>query len=357
MTEHALWNIGDNGEFQFDPARERLQGGGKDVDLGPNGTKLLMLLIKNYRAMREFENDKIEQDVWGRNIGSNSLYQAIHHLREAFGERGHEYIRTRPYRLATKVKRATKRSALWLPEKLRRRIDELSVRPEIKLPLTRVLTAKDYPTLMTLAAESVINPIWRRIADDDRRRLAALFSPFGDRTPRFMHLDIFLLRAKDKTGRPRLFTYYSGKPISGWQAFLLPFRHRRPGENERTRQRENAEDIVNFLGLQPGTVHVRSLGDQFVVSVKPDAGYSELVTYIFEFCAVSLDIVPEWMLNIDCEVHLDNSVRRFRWVHPEEMEQEKRSSLVNGDLIRGIHYFFGTTLPDVMVGLPAVLRG
>jgi hypothetical protein len=37
------------------------------------------------------------------------------------------------------------------------------------------------------------------------------------------------------------------------------------------------------------------------------------------------------------------------------MEQQERSMLVDGDVIRGIHYFFGTTLPAVPVGFPVTV--
>jgi hypothetical protein len=136
---------------------------------------------------------------------------------------------------------------------------------------------------------------------------------------------------------------------------MLPFRHRRPGENEDMRQSENAIDIASFFGIDPSTIEVKSLGHQFVVSVKPDPGYSELVLYIFEFCTVHMKSAPKWMVHIDCELKLHNSVRRFRWCHPEEMEEQERSMLVDGDVIRGVHYFFGTTLPAVPVGFPVAL--
>jgi hypothetical protein len=37
------------------------------------------------------------------------------------------------------------------------------------------------------------------------------------------------------------------------------------------------------------------------------------------------------------------------------MEEQERSMLVDGDVIRGVHYFFGTTLPAVPVGFPVAL--
>ncbi len=246
------------------------------------------------------------------------------------------------------AKKATQR----LPDNLRQRLSDLSLRPEIERAVRQVLTADNYPTIMMLSRESVVNPIWRLIPAAKRDELATVYSPMGDLPPRIMHLDIFLIRANDTMGRPRLLNYFSGKPITGWQAFMLPFRHRRPGESESTRQRENAKDIAEFLGFRAETVQVSKRGDQFVVSVKPDPGYSELVTYIFEFCSVQFKVAPEWLRSIDCTLTLDTSVRHFRWLHPEEMEQQERSMLVDGDVIRGVHYFFGTTLPAVPVGFP-----
>jgi len=242
-----------------------------------------------------------------------------------------------------------------LPTALRTRIDDLKVSPAINQALVRVLTSDTYPDVMTLSNEAVLNPIWGFISPVDRTKLASTFSPFGSLPPRIMHLDIFLLKSNDKAGRPYLFNYFSGKPVSGWQAFMLPFRHRKPGEDEDLRQRENAKDIASFFEVDPKILKVESLGDQFVVSVKPDPGYSELVVYIFEFCSVRMESAPRWMKHIDCELKLKNYVRRFRWCHPEEMELPDRSVLVDGDVLRGVHYFFFTTIPSVPVGFPVVL--
>src|ERR1022692_610272 len=115
------------------------------------------------------------------------------------------------------------------------------------------------------------------------------------------------------------------KPHSGCQAFLLPFRHKRARESEAERHSASATDIASFLGIDSRTVHVNTLGEQFVVSIKPDPGYSELVAYIFEFCSVRFDDPPGWMSKVDCEIQLEQSVRRFRWFHPEEMEQDQRA--------------------------------
>jgi hypothetical protein len=242
-----------------------------------------------------------------------------------------------------------------LPTVLRDRIDNLEVPARIKQALGRVLMSDIYPDVMTLSNEAVLNPIWGFISPVDRTRLATTFSPFGSLPPRIMHLDIFLLKSNDKAGRPYLFNYFSGKPVSGWQAFMLPFRHRNPGEDEDLRQRENAKDIASFFEVDPKILKVESLGDQFVVSVKPDPGYSELVVYIFEFCSVRMESAPRWMKHIDCELKLKNYIRRFRWCHPEELEVPDRSVLVDGDVLRGVHHFFFTTIPSVPVGFPSLL--
>lgn len=208
---------------------------------------------------------------------------------------------------------------------------------------------------MMLKSEAVVNPIWRFIAADRRIELSKRFSPFGNLPPRIMHLDIFLLCAKDQLGRPRLLHYYSGRPVSGWQACMLPFRGRRSGESETLRHDENAKDIANYFGIKKASVRVSKLGEQFVISAKPDPGYSELVAYVFEFCSVRCEIAPDWLRSVDCTLTLERNSYPFRWFYPAEMERDQRSMLVNADVIRGVHYFFGITLQAVPVGTIPIL--
>ena len=241
-----------------------------------------------------------------------------------------------------------------LPRALEDRIDALLLAQPVADAVRKVLTAESYPMMMTLSTDSVINPIWRMISADDRQRLAAEFSPFGPFPPRIMDLDILLLRANDAKGNPYLLNYFSGKPKSGWQAYMLPFRQKGPGESEELRQAENAKDIANFFLMDPSDFSAKSLGDQFVVSVKPDPGYSELVLYIFKFCAVTMRTATEWLACDTPELKIMESVRRFKWIHPEEMEVQERAILVDGDVLRGVHYFFTTLIPMVPVGFPSV---
>jgi hypothetical protein len=241
-----------------------------------------------------------------------------------------------------------------LPCDVEDRIDALLLARPVADAVRKVLTAESYPMMMTLSAVSVINPIWQKIPADDRQRLAAEFSPFGPFSPRIMDLDIFLLRADDAKGNPFLLNYFSGKPKSGWQAYMLPFRRKSPGETEEVRQAENAKDIASFLLIDPSDVSTKSLGDQFVVSVKPDPGYSELVLYIFKFCVVTMRTTPEWLAHETPELTIMESVRRFKWIHPEELEEQERAILVDGDVLRGVHDFFTTLIPMVPVGFPSV---
>jgi DNA-binding winged helix-turn-helix (wHTH) protein len=354
------------------------------LGLGPQLESVLKFL---YQRMSEnpiayTATEVVRKGAWpNTSVEPASVHQAVRAIRRRIGDADLKkiiWIENKPYkgyRLICKhpdaltsssgfppealpqanVDRALSDGVGRLPAALRTRIDDLKVSPAITLALVRVLTSDNYPAVMTLSNDPVINPIWGFISPTDRSRLSSTFSPFGALPPRIMHLDIFLLKSNDKSGRPYLLNYFSGKPVSGWQAFMLPFRHRKPGEDEDLRQRENAKDIASFIEVDPKIVKVESLGGQFVVSVKPDPGYSELVVYIFEFCSVRMDSAPRWMRHIDCELKLQNYVRRFRWCHPEELEKPDRSELVDGDVIRGVHYFFFTTLPSVPVGFPVAL--
>lgn len=241
-----------------------------------------------------------------------------------------------------------------LPTTVESRIDALLLTRPVADAVREVLTAESYPIMMRLSSESVRNPIWEKIPAKDRRRLAAEFSPFGSFPPRIMALDIFLLRANDARGNPYLWHYFSGKPKSGWQAYMLPFREKSPGESEDVRQWENAKDIAGFLLMDPSDISTKSTGEQFVVSVKPDPGYSELVLYIFKFCTVTMRTAPKWLACETPELTIKESVRRFKWIHPEEMERQNRAVLVDGDVLRAVHRFFTFLVPMVPVGFPSV---
>lgn len=234
-----------------------------------------------------------------------------------------------------------------ISEKTYHRILSLNIRDEIREELIHVLSHDDYPSLMSLYGEIVSNPIWDMVSSETKIKLANKYHPSSDTAPRIMLLDIFLVRANDNNQNPRLLTYFSNKPKSGWQAYLFPFRHRPVDENVENRFSISAEDIGLFLGLPTPSVQVASLGSQYVISVKPDPGYSEIVTYIFEFCSVQLLKPPLWLSKTECNYVLEKNTRSFRWFHPEDLEHESTIMQVNSDLVRAIHYLFSTTVPTI----------
>lgn len=238
------------------------------------------------------------------------------------------------------------------PSRVQNRITSIGLSRDIQNDLEEVLLHTNYPKVMSLAGELVLNPIWRSIEKETERRLAASFAVDGNTPLRIMPLDIFLIRADDSINRPYLLTYFSDKPVSGWQAFLLPFRLRGPKESNEQRYALNIDDLTAFLGLPEKSVTVDGINGRYAISVKPDPGYSELVAYIFEFCSMKFLYPPYWLSNVDCQMTLEGSVRRFRWFHPEELERDSHAMLVDADVIRSVHYLFSTTIPSIPASVP-----
>jgi len=236
--------------------------------------------------------------------------------------------------------------------RLLRSIGNVKLRKKVRNDVLGVLRHKDYPLIMSLAGEFVVNPVWGSIPTSEKDRLISQFNLNGDSPPMIMPLDLFLIRGDDVDGHPRLLTYFSDKPASGWQAYLTPFRKRTPGETSTSRWHLDESDIAAFLGLAADSVSVRNLADKYVVSVKPDPGYSGLVLYIFEFSGVTFSEPPHWLSEIEFERHLDKKPRRFRWFHPEELELDAAAMRVDADVIRGIHQLFSTTLQTVPPSVP-----
>jgi DNA-binding winged helix-turn-helix (wHTH) protein len=380
------------GPFRLDPHTRTLFREGRQIELGPYAFECLLLLLKSRGRIVTYKD--FLASVWSEREDAGERRSVISKIRavvrplgnslgdQPSGKRWVKNIRGYGYLLDIGVEEETSRDSSGslshpgdqpiegrtpsdsgvrtanqsLPDSLHARIDQLLLSQPMAEAVRKVLTADNYPMLMTLSNEPVINPIWQHfIPAEDRLRLAESFSPLGPMPPRMMHLDIFLLKARDASGRPLLLNYFSGKPISGWQAFMLLFRDRTPGETEPLRQKLNAADIGEYLGIPIKDITVKSLGNHFAVSVKPDPGYSELVVYIFEFCAVTFRTAPNWLCRIAPEMKLQTTIRRFHWLHPEEMFSRDRTMLVDGDVLRGVHRFFGTTLPTVPVGFPVVL--
>jgi hypothetical protein len=252
-----------------------------------------------------------------------------------------------PVRLAEPLSHVPSAARQQIAPSLLKRLRSLPLDGMIYEDVLVILRAASFPRIMSLSGETVFNPIWTDALRDTEHRLAASFAPDGTTPPRLMPLDIFLVKAEDQSGRPSLLTYFSGKPTSGWQAFLFPFRQRELGEDEKIRLDLNAKDLAHFLGMTPDGVSMTSLGQRYAVSVKPDFGYGDLVVYIFTFCSVKLTSPPDWLSHRDAQSQLEYSTRRFHWFHPEDLEKDTQIMRVNADLIRAVHYLFATTLPAV----------
>lgn len=236
--------------------------------------------------------------------------------------------------------------------RLVQRLTDLGLGKAIAGGIIDILQHPLFPSMMSLSGEVVQNPMWDSSRIKATQTLVDSFRPDGPNPPRIMPLDIFLIKGQDPGGRPRLLTYFSGKPRSGWKAYLLPFRQRDPGEDERSRLALDGRDLAAFLGIQSGSVHVSIADRKYALSIKPDPGYHDLVIYAFTFCYVKLRRPPKWLAHIDATEELENSARRFRWFHPEEFEQDADIMLVNADLVRAIHNLFATTLPGVPLSVP-----
>jgi hypothetical protein len=364
--------------FEFEPYTRLVFGAPKER-LGQRDAKVLDFLLKKRFKNEPYTNEDIINYAWGPRGSLDDLHHSVTRLRAIFetDDNCEPFIVAGPFTLVPKAeyidekvpvsrqigdgtdqgKTSVQFDSRRLPSALEARIDALRLAPPIADAVRRVLGAEKFPTIMTLSEDTVLNPIWERIPPDDRQRLVAEFSPFGSMLRRFMDIDVCLIRADDANGNPYLLHYFSGKPKSGWQAYLFPFRYKSPGESESVRQAENARIIAGYFLMSSSDFSTQSLGDQFVVSVKPDVGYSsELVTYIFNFCVVTMRIAPKWLSCLEPQLKNGQSVQKFRWFHAGELELEDRSVLVNADVLRGIHHFFGTSIPSVPVGFPGILE-
>ncbi len=177
-----------------------------------------------------------------------------------------------------------------LSASMQRQIKNVSIRSEIAIEAERVLGHVDYPGVMSLGGNLVDNPVWAEIQHNEQIRLTASRRPDADKCPLFMVLDLFLIRANDSVGSPLLLTKYDGRR-AGWKAFLFPFRKRMDKENPTIRYSSNTKRVAELFRVPDNSVKVTSLGRQYLVSVKPHPGYSELYAYVFEFCSVELGSV------------------------------------------------------------------
>ena len=243
-----------------------------------------------------------------------------------------------------------------LSDHLQERIKSFKWLNEIRRDLEYILLNEHYPTIMSLSGDLTPNPIWERRSDQEYWK--NLYNPSGNTPPIIKTGDIFLICADNINHAPQLLTYFSNKPKSGWNAWLLPFRHYLENEDERDRIKLNEKDIASFFGLKQDLVVVSSLGTQYMISVKPDPPHKDLKIYIYRFCSVELIEPPEWLSTIGSRYPLELGDREFHWYHPEDLERIDRTMDVDADVVRAVHHFFGTTIPNIPESVPfGFLRG
>lgn len=119
-------------------------------------------------------------------------------------------------------------------------------------------------------------------------------------------------------------------------------------ESSKIRHLSNVRQIAGLLGLSDDLLRVTSLGRQYLVSVKPHPGYSELYAYVFEFFAVDLREPPLWLTDISCKPSGTDD-RLFQWFQLRDLQARPREWQVNADVIRAVTHFFVATrvaIPD-----------
>jgi hypothetical protein len=230
---------------------------------------------------------------------------------------------------------------------MRRQIKSVSIRSEVASEVERVLGHEGYPKIMSLGGNLVDNPVWTNMPPNEQIRLTTSHRPETDRCPLFMALDLFLIRANDSAGTPLLLTNYDDRQ-AGWQAFLFPFRKRMDKESPIVRHSSNVRQLGELLRIPEDSVRVSNLGRQYLVSVKPHPGYSELYAYAFEFLSVEVVAPPAWLSKISSRAEH----RRFHWFQLRELQGRAREWQVNADVIRAVTHFFAATKVKIPESVP-----
>jgi pyrimidine deaminase RibD-like protein len=166
--------------------------------------------------------------------------------------------------------------------------------------------------------------------------------------------DIFLIKGSDSTGQPNMLLYYSGRPQTGWNTWLLPSRKRDFEQNLTERLRYHQIDLAAFLNVQPDTVSVRyapSLPLTVCAKVNRYAKEKAYRTtpriYSFRYCFVTVRNPPTTLLQANTSMNVDGYVRRLKWLQPEAFEQDRRMWNADADVIRTVERVFENMLARV----------
>ena len=214
----------------------------------------------------------------------------------------------------------------------------------------------NFPCMMSIDGSIVNNPIYQNNNFESNliEKIRRDFGPDGTKNFRIMPLDLYLTKGLDKDKQSMLLFYYSGKLMSGWKTFLMPFGDSTIEDDINKLIQNHEKDLEQFLKRKFDTISITKLPNtKYLVSFKMDPGYKELVAYVFTFCYVNItgdnpDIAKR---EFEFEYPIGEYTRKFKWLYPEELEFEEKMMEVNGDVIRYIHKTFETMLNDVPVSL------
>lgn len=217
----------------------------------------------------------------------------------------------------------------------------------------------NFPCMMSIDGSIANNPIYHNNNSESNliERIRRDFGPDGTKNFRIMPLDLYLIKGLDKNKQSMLLFYCSGKLMSGWKTFLMPFGDSTIEDDIDKLIKNHERDLEQFLKRESDTISITKLpNNKYLVSFKMDPGYKELVAYVFTFCYVNITGDNPDISKREFEFEYPKYTRKFKWLYPEELEFEEKMMEVNSDVIRYIHNTFETMLNDVPVSLNELIK-
>jgi hypothetical protein len=235
-----------------------------------------------------------------------------------------------------------------------RAIDRQWVREEQGI-ISAYFKRKDFPETMYSDGVWKPNHCFTSLPKAAKAAMSASLKPQSRPSLDRVDRDIQLVKGLNADGQPHLLFYFSGKQHSGWQSWLLPSSQRAFENSISERLRNHARSLSTFLGLPetPRTIRVRyapSSSVSVVVKTNRFAASSALhipKVYVFRFCFVTGITAADSLLAQTSSFRSGRYRRRFRWFHPEGLEEERRMWDCNADVIQTLHRTFGTMLSSV----------
>lgn len=212
-----------------------------------------------------------------------------------------------------------------------------------------------FPRAMSVSGEILDNPIYEKMPAESIEHLRRNYQQSSSLNFRLMPEDLYLVKAADDEGQPRLLQYFSGARSSGWQTWLFPHGFQIQEPDLERRLELDARDFETLIGVGERETEIRYIRTlDYLVSFKPDFGYKDtLVAYCFMFCSVQICANHEHLRKVRFDIAKGSQSRSFKWFYPEELQDDDSITEKNFDLIRGIHTLYGTSLIPIPISLIA----